>query len=104
MMAVRANYSAETKAEELFSLEAAATSTVNHNPADRFSLLIHVDKKRGGRQSAPRRNGKSVNKLLSNALLFFFCARDVVHHCHKQFISSSSATLHYELNSDQSQG
>lgn len=67
-MAGRANYSAETKAEELPSPEASSTASVNHNSADRFSLLIHVDKKLSSKQSEPRRNGKSVNKPLSNAL------------------------------------
>lgn len=72
MIAGRANYSAETKAEELLSPEASAMSTINHNPGDRFSLLIHVDKKRGGRESRTRRNRKSVNKLVCNVLFFFF--------------------------------
>lgn len=71
MIVGRANYSAETKAEELLSPEATAMSTINHNPGDRFSLLIHVDKKRGGRESRTRRNRKSVNKLVCNVLFFF---------------------------------
>lgn len=72
MIAGRANYSAETKAEELLSPEATAMSTINHNPGDRFSLLIHVDKKRGGRESQTRQNRKSVNKLVCNVLFFLF--------------------------------
>lgn len=74
MIARRANYSAETKAEELLSPEATAMSTMNHNPGDRFSLLIHVDKKRGVRESRTRRNRKSVNELVCNVLFFFLFA------------------------------